>query len=52
MYKEENEMEKSLKDTVLEMRTEAEGFTSDAQEKLCLQVGIKKKIRRIRKKVS
>ena len=31
MYKEENEMTKSLKDTILEMRKE--GFASDAQRK-------------------
>ena len=34
MYKEENDMTKSLKDTIVEMWTEAsEGFASDAQRK-------------------
>ena len=41
MYKEENEMEKSLKDTILEMRKE--GFASDAQRKAAFASGYKEK---------
>ena len=47
MYKEENEMTKSLKDTVLELWTEAskseEGFASDAQRKAAFASGYKEK---------
>ena len=44
MYKEENDMTKSLKDTVLEMWTEAsEGFASDAQRKAAFASGYKEK---------
>ena len=47
MYKEENDMTKSLKDTIVEMWTEAsEGFASDAQRNLRLQVGTKKKVKK------
>ena len=46
MYKEENDMTKSLKDTIVEMWTDrSEGFASDAQRNLRLQVGIKKKVK-------
>ena len=41
MYKEENEMKKSLKDTILEMRKE--GFASDAQRKAAFASGYKEK---------
>ena len=53
MYKEENDMTKSLKDTIVEMWTEgSEGFASDAQrKKLRLQVGTKKKVKRKKTKV-
>ena len=52
MYKEENDMTKSLKDTIVEMWTEAsEGFASDAQRKGRLQVGTKKKVKRKKTKV-
>ena len=41
MYKEENEMKKSLKDTILEMRKE--GFASDAQRRAAFASGYKEK---------
>jgi hypothetical protein len=41
MYKEENDMTKSLKDTILEMRKE--GFASDAQRKAAFASGYKEK---------
>ena len=44
MYKEENDMTKSLKDTIVEMWTEAsEGFASDAQRKAAFASGYKEK---------
>ena len=44
MYKEENDMTKSLKDTIVEMWTEAsEGFASDAQRKPAFASGYKEK---------
>ena len=47
MYKEENEMEKSLKDTILEMRKE--GFASDAQRKAAFASGYKEKDKKDKK---
>ena len=41
MYKEENDMTKSLKDTILEMRKE--GFASDAQRNSAFASGYKEK---------
>ena len=47
MYKEENEMKKSLKDTILEMRKE--GFASDAQRKAAFASGYKEKDKKDKK---
>ena len=44
MYKEENDMTKSLKETIMDMWTEAsEGFASDAQRKAAFASGYKEK---------